>query len=273
MQHATDMSENLLDQAEDALEYGDPNVALELCSEVLQRSPDHPGATFLWAEATRDLGDLQQAEAGYRRAVTLTPEHSASWSALAGVLFDTLRFAESGACVQRAIRFDACNPEAYYIRALIRERRQDKAGTLRDYIRAERLDPLRYPRPVELSNAMVEAIVVDALKALESPLRAYLGQVAILLEDVPDIATCMQYFPPAAPSELLGYFAGTSLQERSLDNPWSNLPGAIVLFRHNLERLASDRERLIDELRVTVFHEIGHALGLSEDDLKARGLE
>ena len=64
-----------------------------------------------------------------------------------------------------------------------------------------------------------------------------------------------------------------SLQERSLENPWSNLPGAIVLFRRNLSRYARNREELLDELRVTIFHEVGHFLGLDEEDLEKRGLD
>jgi predicted Zn-dependent protease with MMP-like domain len=63
------------------------------------------------------------------------------------------------------------------------------------------------------------------------------------------------------------------LTERTTDNAWSNLPSAIVLYRRNLERIAWDRQRLVEELRITVFHEIGHFLGLDEDDLEARGLD
>jgi predicted Zn-dependent protease with MMP-like domain len=58
-----------------------------------------------------------------------------------------------------------------------------------------------------------------------------------------------------------------------MDNPWSNLPPTITLFRNNLERMAADREQIIEELRITLFHEIGHFLGLDEEDLAERGLD
>ena len=155
----------------------------------------------------------------------------------------------------------------------LRERRGDSSGAIRDYHRATRLDPLHYPLPIPLDDATIEAVVEETLRSLHPSIRAYLAQVAILLEEVPEASLCLDYDPPAPPGMLLGYFTGVSLRERSVEDPWSNLPSAIVLFRRNLERIAWDRERLVEELRVTVFHEVGHFLGLDEDELEARGLD
>lgn len=265
--------DELLDLAEDALDAGDARGALELCRQVLRAIPDHPGATFLCGEAQRDLGELETAEAHFRQVVTLTPDHSPSWSALANVLFDQLEFGEAHNCALRAIRLDPGNPEAYYVRAMLRERRGDYRGARRDYLRAARLDPERYPAPTPLDDGTIEAVVEDVLRTLHPSIRAYLANVAILLEEIPEAALCLEYDPPAPPSELLGYYTGVSLRDRSIENPWSNLPSAIVLFRRNLERIGWDRERLIEELRITVFHEVGHFLGLDEDDLAERGLD
>lgn len=271
---ATEASvEELLDLAEDALDEGDAHRALKICRQVLDAVPDHPGATFLSGEAQRNLGDLERAEAHYRQVVALTPDHSHSWSALASVLFEMLRFDEAHAAALRSIRLDPANAEAYYVRALLRERRDDLGGARRDYLRAARLDPDAYPAPLELDDATVEAVVEEVLRVMHPSIRAYLANVAILLEEVPDEDLCLEFDPPASPSELLGYYTGTSLPERSFDNPWTNLPSAIVLFRRNLERIAWDRDRLIEELRITVFHEVGHFLGLDEDDLAERGLD
>ncbi|MEZ4323159.1 MAG: metallopeptidase family protein [Myxococcota bacterium] len=265
--------DDLLDLAEDALDRGDPGASLQLCQQILQRTPDHAGARFLGAESLRDLGDLDGAEDWYRDVIRYTPDHSSSWSGLGAVLFDQLRFEDARIATLRAIREDDGNPEAFYWRAMLRERRGDIRGARRDFRRARNLDPVRFPMPVPLDDSTVEAVVTEALLALHPTIRAYLAQVAILLEDVPDIDLCLQYDPPAPPGEILGYFSGMSLMDRSIENPWSNLPSAIVLFRRNLERIAWDRTRLLEELRITVFHEVGHFLGLDEDDLEARGLE
>ena len=50
-------------------------------------------------------------------------------------------------------------------------------------------------------------------------------------------------------------------------DPWTHLPSSIVLFQRNLERFARSRAELIEEIGVTLVHEVGHFLGLDEDEL------
>ncbi len=265
--------DTVLDLAEDALDRGDPSGALDLCMQILDAAPEHPGALFVQAEAHRDLRLMHDAEQGYRQVIALTPDHAPSWSALGAVMFDSLRFDEAHAALSRSVRLDPENPEAYFWRAMLRERRHDFNGAARDYRRAHRIEPIGFPLPVELDEATIAAVVQSALSTLHPSIRSYLRQVAILLEDVPSEETLLHYDPPMPPGEILGYYSGVSMAERTLDNPWSNLPSAIVLYRCNLQRIASDREHLLEELRITVFHEVGHFLGLDEEDLKERGLD
>jgi predicted Zn-dependent protease with MMP-like domain len=56
-------------------------------------------------------------------------------------------------------------------------------------------------------------------------------------------------------------------------DPWSHFPSSIVLFQRNLERAARTRDELLEQIRITLVHEVGHYLGLSEDELYERGLE
>ena len=46
----------------------------------------------------------------------------------------------------------------------------------------------------------------------------------------------------------------------------------ILLFKRNLEKICRDRDDLIEQIQITVRHEIGHHLGLSEEDLERLGL-
>jgi predicted Zn-dependent protease with MMP-like domain len=147
------------------------------------------------------------------------------------------------------------------------------AGADRDLHRAHRLDPQTFPKMVHVDDATVEAIVDEAVRAMHPSIREYLKQVALVLDEVPDEEILRQWDPPMPPGEIVGYFSGYSLVERSGDNPWSALPSSIVLFRRNLGRLASDPDRVVEELRVTVLHEVGHFLGLDEQDLEDRGLD
>jgi predicted Zn-dependent protease with MMP-like domain len=262
-----------LDHAEEALDKGDPETALRLCENILQSHPEHPGALYLAAEAHHEIGDLDDAELRYHRCTQLVPEHALSWSGLAACQFDLLRFEACARTVSRALRVDDANPEAYYIRALLREQRGDELGAARDYRRAFRLAPERYPPPELLDDATIEAVVVEALESCPAVIREAVRNVPILLEELPTLEVCESFDPPRSPAEIVGLFTGPSVAERSFDDPWSAVPSTIILYRKNLQRIARDRERLLDEVRITLIHEIGHYLGLSEEDLEARGLD
>jgi predicted Zn-dependent protease with MMP-like domain len=266
-------TERVLDLAEDALDRGELDTALSFCDRVLGQNPDHPGALYLSAEALHERGEFAEAEQRYRRCTLLVPDHPLSWSGLAVALFDQLRFDESVAMAHRALRVDDANAEAYYVRALRRERNGDERGAQRDYRRAWRLDPERYPAPVALDDATIEAVVTEAIAASHESIRQALANVPILLEELPSDEVCRSFDPPRSPTDIVGLFSGPSMVDRNTDDPWSHMPATITLYRKNLERLAFDHERLLDEVRVTLLHEIGHYLGLSEEDLEARGLD
>lgn len=266
-------TDDLLDDAEVALQDGRFGDAEALCRRVLSSAPRDLGATFLLGEALREQGRGAEAEGCYRSVVMRSPEHADAWGALASLLLEQLRWDESNKAANRCLCEEPGHPEGAWVRGVLRERRGDMAGAQRDFLRAWQTDPESYPLPVPLSDETVEEVVADCLSALHQSIRDYLGNVPILLEEVPSEDLLRQYDPPAHPTEILGFFSGHSLQERSVSDPWSALPGAIVLFRRNLERLANDREQLLDELRITLFHEVGHFLGLTEDDLEERGLD
>ncbi len=263
----------LIEHAELALQSGDPEVALDSCQQVLLEDPRHEDALFLMGEAYRDLGSLGQALDSYRRCVLAAPKRGDAWAALGTMHLFALELEEARRSLNRAIREDPGNPEAWYARGLLRERREDWEGADRDLARAARLDPGTYPFPVELSDDDLDAAVDEVMGSLHPALQEYLVNVAILVEEVPSEEILRQYDPPLSPGELLGYFSGHSLLERSMEDPWSHLPAAILLFRRPLQRFARDRKQLLDELRTTIYHEVGHFLGLEEEDLEERGLE
>ncbi len=265
-------TDQALDMAEEALDRGDAVSALELADEVLATSPNHPGGWMLRADALRELGDTDSAITAYRRFTVLAPDDGSGWAGLGTLLFDDLVFDEARVALTRAIRLDPDNPEGWWGRALLRERRGDIQGARRDFIRANLLDA-RYPLPVPLDDETVEQVVEEAIASMNPTIRAYLQNVPIVLEEVPDEDLCRQWDPPMPPSEILGYFSGPTMGATLGADAWSAVPATVVLFRRNLERSAADREGMLEQLRITVFHEIGHFLGLDEDDLTRRGLD
>jgi len=265
--------EALLDEAESALDGGDADATLRLCDEVDRRSPGHPGAAFVRGDAMRALGDLASAADAYERAALARPDHTSSWSALAFARFELMELEQSKRAVARALREDPRNPEAWWVRSLIQEWDSDEAGAQRARLHARWLNPASYPLPPRLADDEIEDIVSDCISVLHPKLQEYLANVAILLDDLPPADLLTQYEPVMSPLEMLGHFSGYSLMGRSMEDPWSHLPPTIVLFRRNLERYAANREELVEQLRITVFHEIGHFLGLDEDEVAERGLE
>ena len=135
---------------------------------------------------------------------------------------------------------------------------------------ARAIDSASYPEPLEVSDAEFDALVVESLGELPAEIRHRLEEWPVVVEPLPgrDMLTAEQ--PPLSP-DLLGLFVGADLMRQShADLPAS--PGAIYLFRRNLLRACTDRDELKREVRITVQHEVGHLLGLDEDDLERWGL-
>ena len=68
---------------------------------------------------------------------------------------------------------------------------------------------------------------------------------------------------------LLGVYHGVPLTEREGGDPM--LPDLIVIYRQPILRSCSTRTEAEHEIKVTLWHEIGHYLGMSEDDLDRLG--
>ncbi len=265
--------EELIEHVELALQAGDPGTAMESCQQALMLAPRNPDVLFLLGECCRDLGDLEGAQDAYRRCVLADPKRALAWAALGGILLYHSQLEEARRALHRAIREDAGLADAWYARGLLRERCGDFDGADRDLARAARLDPEGFPFPPPLSDEDLERGVEEVLTSLHPNLQEYLANVAILVEDIPSEEILGQYDPPIPPGELLGYFSGHGLMDRSLEDPWSHLPSAIILFRRNLQRYAQTHEQLVEELKTTLYHEVGHFLGLDEEQVKDRGLE
>ena len=79
----------------------------------------------------------------------------------------------------------------------------------------------------------------------------------------------MTQSPPLDP-RILGLYEGVALPDREGLAGRPALPDRIFLFQHNLEHEASTRAELVEQIRITVFHEVGHYFGFSDEDLEER---
>ena len=71
--------------------------------------------------------------------------------------------------------------------------------------------------------------------------------------------------------QILGIFIGVPRTGASLDVQVHDLD-RVILFKKNLEKVCRSVDELIDQIEITVRHEIGHYLGLDEDDMERLGL-
>ncbi len=110
--------------------------------------------------------------------------------------------------------------------------------------------------------------VFDAIRSIPREFRDLLEEVSIEVAVEPTLAEARRAGVP--PDELLGLYDGVPLTERGIeDGPH---PGdRIMIYQRNLERMCRTREELVEEIAVTVRHEIGHFFGLDEDELEDLG--
>lgn len=69
--------------------------------------------------------------------------------------------------------------------------------------------------------------------------------------------------------DLLGLYEGIPLTER--DYYAGALPDRITIYRHALCDMCADHEELVEEVAITVVHEIAHHFGIDDDALHAWG--
>ncbi|GEL95923.1 metallopeptidase family protein [Cellulomonas composti] len=113
---------------------------------------------------------------------------------------------------------------------------------------------------VEMSREEFEDAVRDALDEIPDELAAMMDNVVVLVEDDP---------PPG--EDLLGLYEGTPLTERTSFWAAGSLPDRITIYRNPTLELCEDRDDVVEEVAVTVVHEIAHHFGIDDDRLHALG--
>jgi predicted Zn-dependent protease with MMP-like domain len=263
--------ESLLDQSSKALTEGELEKALDLAEQAVQKDPGSPDAHFLRGEALLDLLFFEEAVEAYQKADDLLPDHPDILSGLGMALFECIRFIEAEAILEDSLDLDPEMPEAHQTLALILERKNDPRA--KDHFdRAHQLSPDAYPLPVIVTADEFDQCIQNALAELPKPVQKAIKNTPVSVEPYPQEADLTASKPPLTP-QILGLYRGASLKEKTVFNPWTELPGEILLYQNNLQRHCQDREELVVQIRITVLHEIGHLLGLTEEDLDDRGLK
>ncbi|MDX6323795.1 MAG: hypothetical protein QOK15_149 [Nocardioidaceae bacterium] len=113
---------------------------------------------------------------------------------------------------------------------------------------------------IEMDEERFEDLVRDALDSLPGELARLVDNCVVLVEDV----------PPPDQADLLGLYEGTPLTERGSGYTMV-VPDRITVFRRNLLDVCETEEDVVEEVRVTVVHELGHHFGIDEERLHELG--
>jgi len=114
---------------------------------------------------------------------------------------------------------------------------------------------------VEMSRQEFEEAVSAALDTIPPDLADLIDNVVVLVEDD----------PPDGQPTLLGLYEGTPLTRR--DSWWAagSLPDRITIFRNPTLRVCASLDEVVEEVRVTVIHEIAHHFGIDDERLHELG--
>ena len=113
---------------------------------------------------------------------------------------------------------------------------------------------------MEMSPERFDALVDEALDGIPDELARLVRNVVVLVEDEA---------PPDDPG-LLGLYDGVALTERT-GEMLPELPDRIFIYRNNLLDMCESEEELVDEVRITVVHEVAHHFGINDARLHDLG--
>jgi predicted Zn-dependent protease with MMP-like domain len=125
--------------------------------------------------------------------------------------------------------------------------------------------------PCHVSKAEFARYVEQALAELPEPFASALEEVPVQIEQRPS-RRLLRSLGMDEDELLLGLYQGANLLNRSeVEGRGSPVPNHILIFQEDIELASDSREQLVQEIRTTVLHELGHHFGMDEDDLEDVG--
>lgn len=103
-----------------------------------------------------------------------------------------------------------------------------------------------------------EAMVTEALDGLPAELGRLMDNVAVVVEH------------DAGPPGLLGLYRGIPLTRRTASYA-GVLPDRITIYRRAICSVCRDEAEVVDQVRRTVVHEVGHHFGIGDARLRELG--
>lgn len=253
----------------DLLDQGEVDRARIELKALYQKRPGHADLRIVDAAVALDEGEpIRALEALKGAERSADPAHF--FHLRASALYEMCRFAAAREDADRALTIRPELADTHNLLARIFDHLGEAAEAAQHTEEAHELDPETFLMPLEVANDEFDRLVEASVAELPAEVRKHLNDLPVLVEDLPRLEYLGGDSVTLSP-DVLGLFIGRDLLSRSHQQS-GEAPGAIFLFRKNLLRVCADREELAREIRVTVQHEVGHLLGLDEDDLEQWGL-
>ncbi len=110
------------------------------------------------------------------------------------------------------------------------------------------------------------ALVEQALAELPPPYARLARDVSVVVEDEPP-REVLEDLELESADDLLGLYQGLSLAEHSFFQAGGQAPPRIAIYRGPILRLCETAEEVRQEIRDTVVHELGHHVGLGDEEM------
>lgn len=109
-------------------------------------------------------------------------------------------------------------------------------------------------------------LVKRAIKELPPPYAKLIESIAVVIEEEPP-REVLADLEVGDEDELLGLYQGQSLAEESFFAAGGTEPPKISIYRGPILRQCHSEEEIVREVYETVMHELGHHVGLDDDEM------
>ncbi|MCE3223373.1 MAG: uncharacterized protein K0S58_1553 [Nitrospira sp.] len=121
-------------------------------------------------------------------------------------------------------------------------------------------------RTLTIPEPEFQELVQQALDSLPDEYAKLISNVAVVVEDEPspDLLADLEM---EEDEDLLGLYQGLSIDKESFFQTGGQLPAKISIYRGPILRICRTKNEVVQEVRDTVVHEIGHHFGFDDDEM------